>query len=294
MSYSLLEDLQTPKNALSEFYDVTIRILGHISNVVDFQSEHNGYLLLSSTTSGQTKKVRPINKELFLNSINNFKTSYNLFQEILEKLKEGQRDFTKVEYKLIDSVVYTFQQTVGIGFDLLGESNSARKHVGNRFEDLIKILISSIGVSNREKTLIIPYSKKEIYRCQLDVVISPISFTRSDDNSLSEHESVISLKTSSKDRMSKIFVDNLLMNKFLKRKVNIIAIFLNDVQRKNPNKVSFTFVSNLFLVYSKFLRRLKGVYYVDPPSITKEKTYRKYIQPFSKFIIEDIWKLVNP
>ncbi|HHE38608.1 MAG TPA: hypothetical protein ENL20_08560 [Candidatus Cloacimonetes bacterium] len=94
--------------------------------------------------------------------------------------------------------------------------------------------------------------------------------------------------------MGKIFVDKLLMSKFVKHKVKIIGIFLNDVQRKQEDKVSSTLVSNLFLVYTKFLTRLEGVYYVDIPYRVKDSSLEKYIFPFSKFISEDIWKLLNP
>lgn len=294
MGNSLLEDLQTPKTTLKEFYDITIRIIGHMSNVIDHQYDYNGYLLLSSTTSGQTRNVRPINKELFLNSVKTFTVEFSRFKKILETLKHGNVVSDEQDYFIIDSVAYTLQQSIGIGFDLLGESNSARKHVGNRFEDLIRIIITELGVINRKMILQIPYSSKEKYRCETDMVISPDNHNDSDIKSISENEIVISLKTTSKDRMSKIFIDKLLMEKFLKHKVKVVGIFLNDVQRKNPDKISFTLVSNLFLVYSKFLTKLQGVYFIDPPPKTNEKAFRKFIQPFSKLIIDDIWELINP
>lgn len=294
MDNSLLKDLQTPKENLNEFYDTTLRVLNHLSNVVNEQYDYNNYLLLGSTTAGQQRNVRPINKKLYLDSVDVFKDSYVHFQKILELLKSGERNFTNLDYILIDSVVYTLQQSIGIGFDLLGESNSARKHVGNRFEDLMKAIINKLGISNRKMILQIPYSTKEKYRCETDMVISPTQQKNSDKKWISENEIVISLKTTSKDRMSKVFIDKLLMEKFLKHKVKVVGIFLNDVQRKNPDKISFTFVSNLFLVYSKFLTKLQGVYFIDPPPRTKEKAFSKFIQPFSKFIIEDIWRLINP
>jgi len=46
-------------------------------------------------------------------------------------------------------------------------------------------------------------------------------------------EIVVSLKTTSKDRMGKIFLDKLLMQKFAGHSVKVIGIFLNDVQIKN-------------------------------------------------------------
>jgi len=94
--------------------------------------------------------------------------------------------------------------------------------------------------------------------------------------------------------MGKIFLDKLLMQKFAKHPVKVVGIFLNDVQRKNTDKISYTLVSGLFMVYTKFLTKLEGVYFVDPPPITKKAPYNKHISPFSKFIVDDIWKLLSP
>jgi len=102
------------------------------------------------------------------------------------------------------------------------------------------------------------------------------------------------LKTTSKDRMGKIFLDKLLMQKFAEHPVKVVGIFLNDVQRKETKKISYTFVSGLFMVYTKFLTRLEGVYFVDPPPITKDSPYNEHISPFSKFIADDMWELLAP
>ena len=82
------------------------------------------------------------------------------------------------------------------------------------------------------------------------------------------------------------------MEKFSEHPVKVIGIFLNDVQRKETEKISYTFVSGLFMVYTKFLTQLEGVYFVDPPPITKQPPYNEHIAPFSKFIACDIWKLL--
>jgi len=92
--------------------------------------------------------------------------------------------------------------------------------------------------------------------------------------------------------MGKIFLDKLLMQKFAEHPVKVVGIFLNDVQRKNTDKISYTFVSGLFMVYTKFLTQLEGAYFVDPPPITKDSPYNEHISSFSKLIADDIWKLL--
>lgn len=48
---------------------------------------------------------------------------------------------------------------------------------------------------------------------------------------LHEKEIVASVKTTSKDRLDKIFLDKYLLSKLLGRDIPVIAIFLHDVQR---------------------------------------------------------------
>jgi hypothetical protein len=59
-------------------------------------------------------------------------------------------------------------------------------------------------------------------------------------------------------------------------------------------KISYTFVSGLFMVYTKFLTELEGVYFVDPPPITWKNPYNQHIAPFSQLLAKDIWKLLSP
>lgn len=85
----------------------------------------------------------------------------------------------------------------------------------------------------------------------------------------------------------------MLLEKFVGHKVNVVGIFLNDVQRKEADNISYTFVSGLFMVYRKFLTSLEGIYYFDIPPKAKEAPYNKYINKFSKFLTKDLWVLIK-
>lgn len=175
---------------------------------------------------------------------------------------------------VIDKTIYTIQQSIGAGLDLLVNPNSARKHVGNRFEELIKVIFTEIGVANKKIVLQIPYKAGEgtkTYKCENDLIISPFESVKSSSNSLDENEVVVSVKTTSKDRMGKMFIDKILLERFVEHPQKVIGIFLNDVQRKESDNISFTLVSGLFMVYSKFLTELEGVYYLDPPPNANKK-----------------------
>ena len=109
-------------------------------------------------------------------------------------------------------------------------------------------------------------------------------------------EIVGSVKTTSKDRIDKVFLDKYLLTKLLGRDVPVIAIFLHDVQRARRGQSIFginsTFKTNHFLGYTVALNRLDGVYYVDPrPEMVVNERLREQISDFQKFLISDLWKL---
>jgi len=296
---TLVEDLQSSKSNLEEFRNVATRVLKYIPAVIDEETEHQGYLICSSTTAGTRKRTRPFKKDLFIRSASTFDEEFQQLLEILKGLKQGNRDFKKDQFAIIDRTIYTIQQSIGIGLDLLFEQNSARKHAGNRFEELIRTILRAMNIAIKKVTLSIPYDTEggqKFYRCETDVIISPHKKVKSDSRNINKDEIVISLKTTTKDRMPKIFIDKILMERFIGHPVKIVGISLNDVQRKDDRgatKISFTFVSNLFMVYTNFLEQLEGYYYIDIPRRALEDPFNQYIFPFSKFVLEDVWELLK-
>ena len=291
----LQEDLQTPKHNLNEFADVAKKVLGYLPNIISEKAEARDYTILSSVVAGTTKFARPINKNLFVYEIDEFDKKFKSFLAILEKIR-NRKMIKREDYSIIDSIVYTIQQSIGVGMDFLCNPNSARKHVGNRFEELIRNVVSQTGISNDKVVFKIPYPSEEgekMYSCEIDIILSPHKKVKSNTKTINEDEIIVSLKTTSKDRMGKIFLDKLLMQKFAEHPVKVVGIFLNDVQRKETNKISYTFVSGLFMVYTKFLTQLEGVYFVDPPPITKNFPHNEHISSFSRFIANDIWGLLT-
>lgn len=299
MTLSLIEDLSQTKTTLEEFKDVTARVLNYMPAIIDKEIEYLDYFICSSTTGGSTKRIRPFNKNLFIKNANEFEKEYLEFEEILQILRNREIFFQENQFQIVDKVLYTIQQSIGIGLDLLGTSNSSRKHVGTRFEELVRTLLSSMNVTMKKIVLSIPYDTEEgkkYYRCETDVVISPFDKIKSDSQNIHPDEIVITLKTTTKDRMPKIFIDKILMERFVGHTIRMIGISLNDIQRKdekNRSIISYTFVSNLFMVYTKFLTQLEGYYYLDLPKKALIAPFNQYVFPFSKFILKDIWLLLN-
>jgi len=279
---------------LSEFTSLATRIIEYLPNVISGREAKNDYDIFSSEIAGTLKFVRPINRTLFLGNSEVFQHEVKNFREILQKLKEGGTA-SEEEKRTIDRILYTIQQSIGAGLDLLVNPNSSRKHVGNRFEELIKVVFDEIGVTNKKVVLKIPYPSKEgqkTYKCENDLILSPFPEIKSTSTDLDPKEVVLSIKTTSKDRMGKIFIDKILLERFIGQPQKVIGIFLNDVQRKGTNNISYTLVSGLFMVYTEFLTELDGIYYLDPPPGSLVEPYTSHMKRFSELICNDIRTLL--
>ena len=170
------QDLQTPKDNLDDFANLTKRVLNHLSNVLSEHTIKNKYSIYSSVIADNVKYLRPVNNDLILFTIKDFEEHYTQFKSISNKLKKRDLSFEEADYLVVDRTLYSIQQLLGCGLDLLVNPNSARKHVGNRFEELMRTLFTNIGITNKRIVLKIPYETEEgeaIYRYENDLVLSP-------------------------------------------------------------------------------------------------------------------------
>ena len=107
-----------------------------------------------------------------------------------------------------------------------------------------------------------------------------------------------SVKTSSKDRIGKIFVDKMLLKALTGEAVPQIAIFLNDVQRGKKSdqsyKVSSTFLPGHFKAYTIKVNPLDGVYYCDlRPNMKTDPLLSRTISQIDNFFCEEIWSFLD-
>jgi len=291
---SLIQDLKTTQSTLDGFFDVTLRVLNYLPSVVTEARETRGYRILVSTHAGTEKYTRPIRLSLFIFDPAEFSRFAKRFEAILGIASSGRAQPEDAAV-VIDRTAYTIQQAMGVGLDLLGESNSSRKHIGNRFEEFIRTVVAAAGIANKKVVFKIPYLSEDdekMYSCETDMVLTRGKAVKSRQGRIDENEVVVSLKTSSKDRMGKIFLDKLLMEKFMGHPVKVIGIFHNDVQRKSEGDIAYTFVSGLFMVYTQFLCRLEGVYFLDPPPVTEQAPYCEHVASFSTFLLRDVKALM--
>ena len=293
---------KTRFQSLGDYLDFCARFLefvasGRAQAVILAQNERN-YQFLQYKDDGHRNITRPLNAALMYDA-ESFASAASAFSIILDDLKDRtQPDETQRE--IIPRAIYTVQQSIGATLDALPASltNQARKVNGDLFERLIKFAINAVGVECVSGVVRVPVrddNGQELLKAsyQHDLLIS--------DND--ELKIIGSVKTSSKDRLDKIFLDKFLYNRLTETALPHIAIFLNDVQRAQrkpardgrPNYgVSATFLPGHFKAYTIKLNPLDGVYYCDlRPNMAKDEMLRQYIRPLDCLFYEDLWRLLE-
>jgi len=252
--------------------------------------------------------TRPLNTTLFIENASKFSDYCNAFQSIiariakLKKSLRGDQHYEKLAaQKVVNKVVYTLQQSIGCIGDSFENQNQSRKRIGQLFENLVTVIMRSLGVHCQPRTINLPIPGYPGYEMsyQLDLVFSRNkALLSSETKFIHASEIVGSVKTTSKDRIDKVFLDKYLLTKLLGRNIPVIAVFLHDVQRAKKGNSIFginsTFKSNHFLGYTVALNQLDGVYYVDPrPEMITNDRLKAQIADFEQFLVHDLWDLAK-
>jgi hypothetical protein len=247
----------------------------------------NNYQFWQYKEEANFQITRPINSNLMYDA-DHFENFDESFIVTLQNLRDLHVDNNL--RNRINNTVYTVQQTIGSALDGLpaGSSNTARKINGDLFERFIKLILVEMGVDAVSGVIKVPVlvDGEELFSMnyQHDLIISYEG----------EVKVIGGVKTSSKDRIDKIFMDKFLYSKITESDLPHIAIFLNDMQRagKFPNyKVSGTFLPGHFKGYTIKLNPLDGVYYCDiQPRMRTENILKDQIFTLDKLLCTDIWK----
>ena len=283
----------TELNSYIEFANVFLNsISDHLQAVIVSQNE-NHYRFFQFNENGHFNISRPINSKLFYNSDEIGKITEEL-PKILASIREVTAEDVQSREILLKSI-YTIQQTIGIALDALpaGASNQARKVNGDLFERLIQLSLNSIGVDCRTGTVKVPvYVENEL---QFKMSYQHDLLIMNGENL----KAIGSVKTSSKDRIDKIFMDKFLYSKLTETTLPHIAVFLNDVQRKQTKKensygINSTFLTGHFKAFTVKLNPLDGVYYCDiRPNMKTDKLLKDHIRTIDYLFCSDIWTLVS-
>jgi len=191
---------------LSSYVDFCARYLEYIerglqARIVSKNESH--YEFFQYKKEGGFNITRPINS-LLMYKADEFSLAAKQFTETIRQLKERKRPSEKLRSNFIRTI-YTVQQSIGATLDSLSESNQARKVAGDLFERLICLMITSIDVTCLSGSVKVPVKDddgNELFKVgyQHDLLISKEG----------ELKIIGSVKTSSKDRIDKVFMDKFL------------------------------------------------------------------------------------
>lgn len=269
---------------------------------------HNHYIFYQYNKNDGYKITRPLNSNLFIESPDEMKEKFERFitflgdlKKVQEKIIDNEKYKNYIESREIDKVIYTLQQTIGCVGDSFDNANQARKRIGMLFEVLVKLIIKELGMECEPRTVNLPIPNQPGYNMsyELDLVFSKNkAILTSETKFLHPSEIVGSIKTTSKDRIDKVFLDKFLLSRLLGRDIKVIAVFLHDVQRAAKGNSIFginsTFKTNHFLGYTVALNKLDGVYYIDPrPEMMSNPKLAEQIRDFQKFLLVDLWTLAQ-
>lgn len=267
-------------------------VANHLQAIIVSQNE-NHYNFYQYDKSGNFQITRPINSNLMYKA-DTFSLASKKYIEMLSSLKDIKPEL-EIERQILNNATYTIQQSIGAALDGIegGKSNSARKLNGDLFENFIRLIIREMGVTVNAGVVQIPVIidgvKEFNMSYQHDLII---------ENS-NDIKVIGSIKTSSKDRIDKIFIDKFLYNKLTEKQTPHIAIFLNDVQRKKTKKIdqygiNSTFLPGHFKGYTIKLNPLDGVYYCDiRPNMRTESILKDHIKTFDNLLVDDIWNFLK-
>ncbi len=297
MNLKNIIDMATNKDkflSIADYTDFCLNFLEFIQTklqAVIVSRNENNYRFFQYKKDGTYNVTRPINSNLML-SHEVFDSNRQNFSDVLKNIKSKAAKTNK-NRKLLNDYIYTCQQSIGAALDALpaNKSNTARKINGDLFERFIRLIIQEVGIDVTDGTIAVPVkiNGTEAFKMkyQHDLIIKVDDVTKA----------IGSVKTSSKDRIDKIFIDKFLYNRLTDTQTPHFAIFLNDVQRKGKEGqygINGTFLPGHFKGYTIKLNPLDGVYYFDiRPNMKTEDILKDHIKTFDNFLIQDVWKFAK-
>lgn len=279
---------------LKDYVDFCLEFLNFVATPGAIQAEivsrNETHYRFLQFKNAQFSITRPLNSNLLYTN-EEVKSRLTTFLKVLSSVRKSD---TPGNREIVNRSVYTIQQAIGASLDALpaGLSNTARKINGDLFERFIRLVLIRVGIECTEGVVRVPVNIDGVepftMSYQHDLIVKSGEFVKI----------IGSVKTSSKDRIGKIFVDKFLLAKLTGKDVPHIAIFLNDVQRKGKNPkeygVSATFLPGHFKGYTLKLNPLDGVYYFDiRPNMLNDNILKEHIRTFDHFLFRELWGLLK-
>lgn len=297
MNIKELATLATDKDSFrssKSFTDFAKRYLDVIDDGSDVQATivakgKQKYRFIQYGDRAGYRTTRAINSELFYtgedfaNAVSDFEGAFDAISNDAQPDENARR--------AVQRVIYTAQQSIGAALDAHPVANVAKKVNGDLFEKFMNLLVTEVGYECRSGVLRVPYNDtagtSHTMNYQHDMLLSTDG----------ELKAIGSVKTSSKDRFAKVFLDRMIYDRLTNTNLPHVAIFLNDVQRTGalPNYgIGNTFLPGHYRGYSVALGNLDGVYYCDPLDMMKTDPYfSQTINTIDKFFYDDLQTFIQ-
>lgn len=139
------------------------------------------YIFYQYNSTYHNRITRPLNTNLFFESLPDLKDAFARFLSFLADLRKhqgatvdlvGSRQY--IESKEMNAVVYTLQQAIGCVGDSFDNPNQSHKRIGQLFERLVKLIIQAVGIVCEPRTIIVPIPGYPDYKMsfELDMVFT--------------------------------------------------------------------------------------------------------------------------
>jgi hypothetical protein len=220
----------------------------------------SGEYFFYATKRAPIRYSRPIKSGIYINEEKELKSA---FQECFTG------EWNPKLAPLLLKVVYTLTQDVASYLDFFSPQ-AAKKAIGTFFEGIVAATIhrftNQIVGSGR---ILVPAENLAV---SVDLAVWL-------DGNVKLY---IATKTSTRERLSQPFVQKLIISKTQTISSKSILIVIGDVQRVEENRIQHTFTAGQFRLYSLFVDRMDGVYYLDVPPQAESLVQDGLLKPFEQ------------
>ena len=220
----------------------------------------SGEYFFYATISGVTRYSRPIRSALYIADGDELRSAV--------KCTFGGK-WEPTHTALLGRVAYTLVQDIASFLDFFSPE-AAKGALGTFFEGVVASVI------NRFTGQIVSSGR---------ILVPSVNLSVSVDLAIWQGENVklfVATKTSTRERLSQPFVQKLIISKTQLLPSKSILVVIGDVQRVKGNKVRHTFTAGQFRLYSLFVERMDGVYFLDVPPQAESLVSDGLLKPFDQ------------
>lgn len=277
---TLKQRLRLPPEHLTEFFHNAEAALIHLRDNATIAPTASGYSFYQIRRATKTISSRPVRTALFMPDPKQFLSEA---QRLADKLSQLIGSGDSSQGQLIDRVLYTTTMAHACFFDASLDENASRRTTGVIFSALMRSLFRTAGTDTQASSLAMN-TDAGIFHYQVDIVANR-NRVESTPSSPSSRDLLMFCMTTTKDRLTRIFADKLLLERYYQRPIKLAVVALHDVQRKGDQKVHWTFLPRPFLLNWTHLTPLQGLYYLDLPEPALAPSFRGRIRPVHELVL---------